>query len=220
MNDALKKKLGETPLVDAETIEEAHRTASQCTVSNQQGIMSYTARTLHTYLLAIGRTHCLLELGAERQEALLPGQYLAADQARANQAARMRRRGLRGRGRPHRLLHPLRGPYAAQASSPRLADPRQVRYSHVCASPWTGIGENYFAKHRSEHSWSYFPSMTPDETILIKQWDSHGDLAPSKPSNAAAGTSTFALHSAFADPHAPPEAPDRESIEVRLVLVF
>ena len=62
--------------------------------------------------------------------------------------------------------------------------------------------------------------MTPDETILIKQWDSHGDLAPSKPSNAVAGTSTFALHSAFADPHAPPEAPDRESIEVRLVLVF
>ena len=32
MNDALKKKLGETPLVDAETIEEAHRTASQCTI--------------------------------------------------------------------------------------------------------------------------------------------------------------------------------------------
>ena len=132
MNDALKEKLGETPLVDAETIEEAHRTASQCTVSNkQEGIMSYTARTLHTYLLAIGPTHCLLALGAERQEALLPGQYLAADQARANQAARMRRRGVRGRGRPYRLLHPLRGPYAAQGSSPRLADPRQVCYSHV-----------------------------------------------------------------------------------------
>ena len=32
MNDALKEKLGETPLVDAETIEEAHRTASQCTI--------------------------------------------------------------------------------------------------------------------------------------------------------------------------------------------
>ena len=59
MNDALKKKLGETPLVDAETIEEAHRTASQCTVSHQQGIMSYTARTLHTYLLTRYRTYSL-----------------------------------------------------------------------------------------------------------------------------------------------------------------
>ena len=35
MNDALKEKLGETPLVDAETIEEAHRTASS-TVSSSK----------------------------------------------------------------------------------------------------------------------------------------------------------------------------------------
>ena len=30
------------------------------------------------------------------------------------------------------------GAYATQASNPRLADPRQVCYSHVWASPWTG----------------------------------------------------------------------------------
>ena len=30
----------------------------------------------------------------------------------------------------------------------------------------------------------------------------------------------FALHSAFADPASPPDAPARESIEVRLVVVY
>ena len=77
------------------------------------------------------------------------------------------------------------------------------------------IGENYFAKWRAEHKWCYFPSMTPDEALLIKQWDSHGTLAPAK-----GGKSTFALHTAFLDPASPEDAADRESIEVRLVLVW
>ena len=55
MNDALKEKLGETPLVDAETIEEAHRTASQCTVSNKQELHSSHA----THLLTRYRTYSL-----------------------------------------------------------------------------------------------------------------------------------------------------------------
>mmetsp|Transcript_1606 Transcript_1606/g.4024 ORF Transcript_1606/g.4024 Transcript_1606/m.4024 type:complete len:153 (-) Transcript_1606:92-550(-) len=152
MNDALKKKLGETPLVDAETIEEA---------------------------LSGRRRYCLVNIW-----------------------------------RPIKRVQTK--PLACADAASVVGDDLIVFSIHYADR----IGENYFAKHRSEHSWSYFPSMTPDETILIKQWDSHGDLAPSKPSNAAAGTSTFALHSAFADPHAPPEAPDRESIEVRLVLVF
>ena len=54
---------------------------------------------------------------------------------------------------------------------------------------------------------------------LIKQWDSHGGLARGK-TDAAGGRSTFALHSAFADPMSHPGAHDRESIEVRLVLVY
>ena len=81
------------------------------------------------------------------------------------------------------------------------------------------VGENYFAKWRPRHDWVFFPDMVPDETLFIKQWDSHGDMAPSRP-KAAAGTSTFALHSAFADPHSSPGAPERESIEVRLVVVY
>eukprot|EP00756_Hemistasia_phaeocysticola_P066557 Hpha_TRINITY_DN9319_c0_g1::TRINITY_DN9319_c0_g1_i1::g.26022::m.26022 len=81
------------------------------------------------------------------------------------------------------------------------------------------IGENYFAANSDGHSWGYFPKMTKDEAVLLKVWDSTGGLAvggeagdPSK--------GTFSLHSAFDDPSAGPDAPDRESIEVRTVAIF
>ena len=78
------------------------------------------------------------------------------------------------------------------------------------------VGENYFAKHAARHAWYYFPRMTRDECLLIKQWDSHGALADGGDTRR----STFALHSAFKDPSAPESAAERESIEVRCVLVF
>lgn len=81
------------------------------------------------------------------------------------------------------------------------------------------VGENYFARHQPQHAWYFFPAMTRDEVILLKQWDSHGDLG----SDQQAGVvppATFSLHSAFADPSSDPDAPDRESIEVRCVLIF
>ena len=41
------------------------------------------------------------------------------------------------------------------------------------------IGENYFAKHAPAHRWYYYPKMTSEEALLIKQWDSAGALARS-----------------------------------------
>ena len=38
------------------------------------------------------------------------------------------------------------------------------------------VGENYFAKHNDKHKWYYYPEMTNDEALLIKQWDSKGGL--------------------------------------------
>ena len=70
------------------------------------------------------------------------------------------------------------------------------------------VGENYFARHHERHAWYYFPRMKREEALLIQQWDSADDAAK------------FALHSAFADPATPPDAPARESIEVRLVVVY
>ena len=81
------------------------------------------------------------------------------------------------------------------------------------------VGGIYFASHRPAHRWLYFPRMTPDEVLLLKQWDSHGGLARGR-DDAGEGRATFALHSAFADPATQPAARDRESIEVRCVLVY
>jgi len=41
------------------------------------------------------------------------------------------------------------------------------------------IGENYFAKHADGHRWYFYPALTRNEALLIKQWDSDGMLARS-----------------------------------------
>lgn len=76
----------------------------------------------------------------------------------------------------------------------------------------------HFVKNRKHHEWYYFPQLTPDEVILIKHWDSYGDLSGKL--QASVNISTFALHSAFVDPLSPGAAPDRESIEVRVLIVY
>ena len=86
------------------------------------------------------------------------------------------------------------------------------------------VGENYFAKHDPRHRWVYWSGMTRDEALLIKQWDSEGELARSKGARADADgerrSSTFSFHSAFMDPATPPDASDRWSIEVRCALLY
>ena len=86
------------------------------------------------------------------------------------------------------------------------------------------VGENYFAKHADRHRWVFYPEMTRDEVVLIKQWDSAGKLAHSEgrqaDSSASDSPCTFSFHSAFADPSTPPDAPERWSIEVRCVAIY
>lgn len=86
------------------------------------------------------------------------------------------------------------------------------------------VGENYFAKHFEGHRWYFYPALTRDEALLIKQWDSAGGMARSqgKRTDASSPDSecTFSFHSAFADPLTPPDAPDRWSIEVRCAALY
>ena len=86
------------------------------------------------------------------------------------------------------------------------------------------VGENYFAKHDTRHRWVYWSAITRDEALLIKQWDSAGELAHSEGARADAegenGPCTFSFHSAFEDPATPPDAPDRWSIEVRCAALY
>lgn len=86
------------------------------------------------------------------------------------------------------------------------------------------VGENYFARHSPRHAWYYYPAMTGDEALLIKQWDSAGTLA--RTAGAAGDGSnlqapcTFSFHSAFEDPDTLPNAPDRWSVEVRCLVLY
>jgi hypothetical protein len=70
------------------------------------------------------------------------------------------------------------------------------------------VGEVYRFTYNPDHRWFYFPRLERDEVILLKCYDSKED-----------GRARFSAHSAFDDPTTPPDAPPRESIEVR-ALVF
>ncbi len=71
------------------------------------------------------------------------------------------------------------------------------------------IGELQVVLHHPEQRWYYFPEMQMDEALLFKTFDSETD-----------GRARFTVHSSFADPAAPTNAPPRESIETRCLLFF
>jgi hypothetical protein len=86
------------------------------------------------------------------------------------------------------------------------------------------VGENYFAKHSDTHQWYTYPGLTRDEALLIKQWDSAGELARSNGGKADVvgpdAPCTFSFHSAFEDTTVPEDAPDRWSLEVRCAALY
>ncbi len=86
------------------------------------------------------------------------------------------------------------------------------------------IGENYFAKYAKRQRFYFYPEMTRDEALLIKQWDSKGTLARSNgeksDSSEQVAPCTFSFHSAFEDFSVTDNAPDRWSIEVRCIVIY
>ncbi|TCD71658.1 hypothetical protein EIP91_007405 [Steccherinum ochraceum] len=71
-------------------------------------------------------------------------------------------------------------------------------------------GESFSVAYNDSHRWNYLKGMTPDEFVLIKCSDSQGD----------GKTSLLTAHTAFEDPSTPPDAPLRESIELRLLVFY
>jgi len=70
-------------------------------------------------------------------------------------------------------------------------------------------GEIYVLRHSPRHRWIYFPQIEASQALLLKTYDSETD-----------GRARFMGHSAFEDPTTPPDAPRRESIEVRTMAFF
>jgi hypothetical protein len=70
-------------------------------------------------------------------------------------------------------------------------------------------GEIYVMRYSPRHRWYYFPMMEASQALLLKTYDSETD-----------GRARFMGHSAFEDPSTPPNAPKRESIEVRTMAFF
>lgn len=70
-------------------------------------------------------------------------------------------------------------------------------------------GENYVLRHSDTHKWWYFPYMTPEQVVLLKTYESETD-----------GRARFVGHSAFEDPTSKPDAPVRESVEIRTIAFF
>lgn len=70
-------------------------------------------------------------------------------------------------------------------------------------------GEIYVALHSPLHRWSYFSAMDRHEALVFKQYDSQ-----------LSGVARFTPHTAFDLPVIPPDAPLRESIELRCLVVY
>ena len=70
------------------------------------------------------------------------------------------------------------------------------------------VGEIHAVMYGPQQRWFYFPKVRADEAILIKVYDSRDDVA------------RFTAHGAFDDPATRLDAPERESIETRTVVIY
>jgi hypothetical protein len=70
-------------------------------------------------------------------------------------------------------------------------------------------GEIYVMRWSPKHRWVYFPFMEAGQALLLKTYDSETD-----------GRARFMGHTAFEHPDTAPDAPKRESIEVRTMAFF
>jgi hypothetical protein len=108
------------------------------------------------------------------------------------------------------LWRPIRGPLLRSPLA--LCDAQTLSKENLVASELRypdRTGETYAVTYNPGQRWYYFPKMQADEAVLIRCFDS-----------ARSGPARFSAHGAFEDPNVPPDAPPRESIEVRTLVFF
>ncbi len=108
------------------------------------------------------------------------------------------------------VWRPIKGP--VETAPLAFADASSVASEDLIATDLVypeRRGEIYEVAHNPEQRWFYIPRMAREEAVLIKGYDSLED-----------GTARFAPHTAFDDPTTRPDAPPRESIEIRTLVFF
>ncbi len=108
------------------------------------------------------------------------------------------------------VWRPIHGP--VERSPLALADASSTRQEDLIATDQIfpdRVGEIYNVVHAPSQRWYYAPRMTVSEVLLIKGWDSVDD-----------GRARFTPHGAFHTPETRENAPARESIEVRTLVVI
>jgi hypothetical protein len=98
-----------------------------------------------------------------------------------------------------------------QSNPLALADARSVAFDDLMVAERRyphRVGQTYRLKYNPHHRWIYFPEMRRDEAVVFKVYDSDKNRA------------RFTAHTSFADPATPPNAPPRQSIEMRAFAFF
>jgi hypothetical protein len=70
-------------------------------------------------------------------------------------------------------------------------------------------GELYLVRESTRHRWAYFSEMDRNEALVFKQYDSQVN-----------GVARFTPHTAFDLPDIPPNAPLRQSVEIRCLVTY
>jgi len=121
---------------------------------------------------------------------------------------------LQGRHRIINVWRPLNGPIASYplgfASSSSVDESDLIPIEHRYP---TRTGQTAGVRYNPSQQWHYLSGMRNDERLLLECFDSEA----LKPNSDVLGG--HVPHTAFTDPRTPPNAPGRQSIEVR-TLVF
>jgi hypothetical protein len=105
---------------------------------------------------------------------------------------------------------PIRNPVEREALA--IADARSIGTKELIPSSRVypdRVGEVYHCTFNPDHRWYYFPRMQRNEAMVFKCFDSMKD-----------GRARWTAHCAFDDPAGRPDAPPRESIEMRTLAFF
>ena len=108
------------------------------------------------------------------------------------------------------VWRPIHAP--VQASPLAVCDARTLAEAHLVSMDLIypdRLGEVQSVCFDPDHRWFHFSGMGPDVAMLLKCFDSARD-----------GRARFTAHTAFDDPGSPPDAPARESVEVRTLAFF